>query len=212
MKTALVTTTINIPTVLALYRKLGPDVEIFVTGDMKTPVPEAYQFMAELGCIAKVPQEQEGWACSELIGWNTIRRRNIAVLEALKWGADVIVTIDDDNIPLGYYFHEIRSAFQLEVETPFGSAWSDGLHNGLSITTANGWFDPGRLMVPPTKHRGFPHEKLDPGFVVEPAVGRRVGVVAGLCLGDPDIDAVTRIARAAHYFFRIRTSARRRHH
>src|ERR1700684_3197168 len=101
MKTALITTTINVPHVLALYRKLGPDVRFFIAGDHKTP-DKAYQFVAELGdCYCILPDAQEDWKCSALIGWNTVQRRNIALLEAVKWGADLIITIDDDNIPLG---------------------------------------------------------------------------------------------------------------
>ena len=187
MKTALVTTTINIPTVLALYRKLGPDVRFFVALDKKTP-PAVNEYLNDMPNCEWLSYPCE-YACSELIGWLTIRRRNIAVLEALKWGADVIVTIDDDNIPMdNLYFSDFLQCFC----RPY--LWEDmAPFNGLSITTANGWFDPGRLMVPPTKHRGFPHEKLGPEFVVGSVVDRRVGVVAGLCLGDPDIDAVTRL-------------------
>ena len=37
-----------------------------------------------------------------LTGWNTDRRRNFALLEALKWGADLIVSVDDDMIPMNW--------------------------------------------------------------------------------------------------------------
>lgn len=36
---------------------------------------------------------------SNLIGWNCIQRRNIGYIEAYKRGADIIASIDDDNIP-----------------------------------------------------------------------------------------------------------------
>ena len=35
-----------------------------------------------------------------MIGWNCIQRRNFAIILAYKMGADIISTIDDDNIPL----------------------------------------------------------------------------------------------------------------
>ena len=34
-----------------------------------------------------------------MIGWKCIQRRNFALIQAYKYGADVIATIDDDNIP-----------------------------------------------------------------------------------------------------------------
>ena len=36
---------------------------------------------------------------SDAIGWNSIQRRNIGLLYAYEQGADVIATVDDDNIP-----------------------------------------------------------------------------------------------------------------
>lgn len=193
MKTALITTTINVPKVIALYRKLGPEVKFFVTGDMKSDsVPTRAYCRDILGFefLDVVAQTTLNYKCSELIGWNTVRRRNIALLEALKWGADVIVTIDDDNIPTNpLYFADMLKYFWMPAETP--SAW----FNGLKASSPSGWFDAGQLMIPQTPHRGFPYDKKAQAFY-ESITDAKVGVVAGLCLGDPDIDAVTRIATA----------------
>ena len=183
MKTALITTTINIPVVLQLYRKLDPSVFFFVAADRKTPL-EAYQLCADIpDCEIYSPDRQTelGYECSSLLGWNTIARRNIALLEALKWGADVIVTIDDDNIPANpLYF----SSFNFWI-----------LFNGLEATSASGWFDVGTLLDPISPHRGFPHTEASPP-IFRPVVDAKIGVAAGICLGDPDISAVTRIANA----------------
>lgn len=192
MKVALITTTINVPRVLELYRRCDDSMlapiptqrtRFFVAGDLKTPVA-ASSFCADLpGTTFLSPEFQRScnYACSELIGWNTVARRNIALLEALKWGADLIVTIDDDNIPLGSdYFYNFRTTLL-------------DSHGGLLVDTPRSWFDPGELLVPKTKHRGFPFQmKSEVGF--SPVIGAKVGVAAGLCLGDPDIDACTRIA------------------
>ena len=181
--TALITTTINVPTVLKLYRKLDPSVAFFVAADEKTP-REAYDFCAQIpDCEIYSPDRQKelGYECSSLIGWNTIARRNIALLEALRWGADVIVTIDDDNIPLGP-----THRFDFTVGC---------LHDGLAATSPTGWFDVGTLLDPVAPHRGFPHTRQYPA-VFEPVTDARVGVAAGICLGDPDISACTRIANA----------------
>lgn len=183
LKVALITTTINVPEVLALYRAHDPDVRFFVAGDLKTP-KAAVDFCNILTNTRYIsPDDQKRWGCSELIGWNCIQRRNIALLEALEWGADIVVTIDDDNIPIGLgYFAYIEACLTI----PFCGPCAIG-HNY--------WFDIGELLVPKAKHRGFPHD-VKPLWSVKGVANAPVGVVAGLCLGDPDIDATTRIALA----------------
>lgn len=177
MRVALCTTTINIPHVLKLYRACDPDVKIFIALDDKTPIDD----LAALEITNFHAMRGEDWKCSPLIGWNSIQRRNIAFLEALKWGAEVIVSIDDDNIPLGAGFTQRHSE-------------NLGLFNGLMVHNESRWFDVGSLLSPPAKHRGFPANiKPRNSFYAQVA---HVGVNAGACLGDPDVDAVTRIALA----------------
>lgn len=186
MKTALITTTINVPTVLALYRKLGPDVHFFIAGDRKTPDAEVVNFLYGIpnhSYYGIDRQHDLGYKCSRLVGENCVQRRNIALLEAVRWGADTIVTIDDDNIPIEWYFDRFNSLFS-------SPAW-----DGCAVSSSQRWFDPGFLLVPLTKHRGFPIG-IKPELIVAPITDARIGVAAGLCLGDPDIDAVTRIAVA----------------
>jgi hypothetical protein len=204
MKTALILTTINIPRVLALYRWLDPGVRFFVACDEKTP-RAAYDFCASIpDCEAYSPEQQKalGWECSLLIGWNTIARRNIALLEALKWGAEVIVSCDDDNIPVDRYFDSFyalwRASWQKKrwylskpdvVGAPFFS--------GLKVSDI-GWFDPGQLQFPltgaPVCQRGYP-QQLPSYLSFEPVVDARIGVAQGAVLGDPDTSAVDRISR-----------------
>lgn len=186
MKIALCTTTINVPHVLKLYRACGPDVKFFVALDKKSAsIPVETDPELPANCMWFTPGSQEGWKCSSLIGWNSIQRRNIAFLEALAWGADVIVSIDDDNIPLdAAYFNNHQNAFQ-----PFHGVMAS------NVNEEHNWFDVGSLLTPPSKHRGYPHNLSRPRAVTH-AVGAKVGVNAGICLGDPDIDASTRIAVA----------------
>lgn len=182
MKTALITTTINVPRVLELYRKYGPDVAMFIAGDKHPRTPEIRKYCDGMEFVHfDDPERTEelDYKCSELIGWNCIQRRNIALLEAIKWGADVIVSIDDDNIPLAPDYFEWFEWWEF---------------SGLKASSSTGWFDVGTLLNPISPHRGFPHDKkaAQPSF--ESTVGAKVGVAAGVCLGDPDISAVTRIA------------------
>lgn len=178
MKVALVTTTINVPTVLRLYRAYGPEVGIFVAGDMKTP-----DECLEIDGVYMTPTYQKalGYKCSELLGWNCIARRNIATLEALKWGADIIVMVDDDNIPMNeFYFADHVSA----LTKPY---------SGICVSGLEPWFDVGQLLDPIAPHRGFPYNKSTE-WVADSVVDAKVGVNAGICMGDPDISAYFRMA------------------
>src|SRR5690242_12393239 len=102
MQKVIVTTTINAPTIaLQKYIKMK-DWSVVIVGDKKTPhkdyvaLTKQYQHVYYLS-----PQEQEKKYAklSDVIGWNCIQRRGLGYIEAYKLGADVIATVDDDNIP-----------------------------------------------------------------------------------------------------------------
>ena len=188
MKTALITTTVNIPKVLSLYRKLDPSVRFFIAGDERTPIA-AYDFCQSLdNCVFYSPSMQRdlGYECSDLIGWNTIARRNIALLEALKWGAEIIVTVDDDNLSL---YSDYFDRFENMVFDGF---------NGLKVSSHSHWFNPASLQFPtdgkPVVQRGFPQHIPSQPFY-EPITDVRIGIAQGMILGDPDTSAVDRISR-----------------
>ncbi len=179
MRIALCTTTIHVPHALKLMRKCSPDIRFFVASDRNTP-KEAYELVLSLGENSTVclPESGHKWKCSEAIGWNTLARRNIAFLEALKWGADVIYSWDDDNIPTSLYHF-----------VPFDGPW---IFDGIKVTGTDGWFDPGTLLIPATRHRGFPYGK-PVSKTAHPVTNAKVGVAAGLVIGDGDADATTQI-------------------
>ncbi len=186
MKTALITTTINVPRVLELYRSIDPDVMFFVTGDRKTPHNETRAFIEKLGnavYYSTTDQEKLGYKCSEIIGWNKIMRRNIALLEAIKHNADIIISIDDDNIPLD---HNYFADFNNILTSP---------HNSLMVNSDLHWFNSGEFLVPRVYHRGFPYDYRykDLNIHLSSVCDARVGVAAGISLGAPDIDAMERI-------------------
>lgn len=190
MKIALVTTTINVPEVLRLYRAHGPQVQIFVAVDLKTP-PECANLCSEIGARICLPEhDDKAWKCSELIGRNTIGRRNVAILEALRWGADVIISIDDDNAPLDvHYFDDFSKLF-----IPGVAYW-----RGLQAGSDGCWFDYGRWQFPrdgidPVCQRGIP-QPLISYDTVSFATDVRIGAAQGICLGDPDTSAIDRLSR-----------------
>jgi len=186
MKTILITTTIYVPHVLERYRELDGDVLFIVAGDRKTPHSETKAFVDRLEnaiYLSDKDQEALGYASSEIIGWNKIMRRNIALLEAIRQGADLIVTIDDDNVPIEPdYFGVFRALMATE-------------YAGAMVSSELGWLNAGEFLHPAVYHRGFPYDfrHKDLLLKVEAASGRRVGVAAGLWLGDPDIDAMERL-------------------
>jgi hypothetical protein len=179
MKIALCTTTIHVQHALKLMRKCSEDVRFFVATDEKTP-DEARDFVHRVSNTqtnGKITSSV--WKCSEPIGWNTLARRNIAFLEALKWGADVIYSWDNDNLPCdAMHFHWLS-----RLGLPF---------NGIKVSGHDGWFDPGTLLIPPTRHRGIPHH-LRPSRHAAPVTDARIGVAAGLVIGAGDADACTQI-------------------
>lgn len=186
MKIALVLTTINVPTVLALYRKCDPSVHFYVMGDLKTPDLDVCALLHEIPNHSYYGydfQSNLGYRCHNAIGPNSLARRNIGFLEALKGGADVVVTIDDDNYPISRdYFARYEGVFR----------WA---FDGIKASGRDGWFDPGQFLVPPVVQRGFPIQvKHRPKF--EPVIDAKVGVASGLILGDSDMDAYTRIGKA----------------
>ncbi|MFA5897689.1 MAG: hypothetical protein WC829_01120 [Hyphomicrobium sp.] len=192
MKTALITTTINVPTVLALYRKLGPDVKFFVAADEKTPLA-AYEFCADIpNCEIYSPDRQRdlGYACSELLGWNNDSRRDIALLEAVKHGAEIVVSVDDDMIPTDIDFFE-------RVEMTLSEPYS-----GLQLGAPGGWFDAGQFTVPIASQRGLP-EQYWSGRSYGHVVDAQIGAMQGIILGIPDTGASTTMR--AHPFVKSAT-------
>lgn len=185
----LVTTTIHVPHVLKHYRNIHKDIHMIIVGDKKTPDRETRAFVKTLGNAQYLgPQDQEKlkYKSSARIGWNSIQRRNIGFLEALKHGADIIVSVDDDNIPVDR--HYINDFISL-LSHPY---------DGLSISSPSGWVNIGEFLTPALYHRGFPYSlrRKDLQHSIRPLTQARIGVAAGLWIGDPDIDAMARITTA----------------
>lgn len=181
--TVLITTTIYTPTVLRQYRASDPDALFIIAGDMKTPHDEVRSLCKELGNAQYLdPFEQGalGYACSEVIGWRSIQRRNIALLEAIRTGADVVLSVDDDNAPRSQtYFEQLRMTM-------------GGLHGRIADDE---WFNLGEWASEPYTYRGFPFGKREEivSYHDLPLTSpRRVGIVNGLIYGDPDINAIDR--------------------
>ena len=174
---AIVTTTINKPTPALIRFAKKKDWLLIVVGDKKTP-HEEYERM-NVVYLSPELQEKKYKRLSKAIGWNCIQRRAIGYVEAYNLGAEIIASVDDDNIPT--------------------SDWGENLQLGKTITvrsylTEQPVLDPLGALGYPFWHRGFPvqliHER-DYREMIDVEI--RVMVEASLWNGNPDIDAMARI-------------------
>lgn len=184
----IVTTTINPPTeALKKFANIAQrdNWKLYIVGDKKTPNEdyiafcEQYEAVTYLDCAA---QEQLSKELSDLIGWNCIQRRNFGLLKAYQDGAEIIATIDDDNIPFDSWGKNCLVNMKREV---------------LTYKTDQPVFDPLSPIYPHLWHRGFPIQLLDDRKLTgKEMIKRNILVQADLWDGDPDIDAVCRITLA----------------
>ena len=200
MKTCIVLTTINIPSVLEKYiencQVYGhDDVAFVIIGDRKSP-PDTSAYIKSLqqygfDMIYLGVEEQENWLeripeFGKFLPYDSVQRRNIGYLYAAELGADIIISIDDDNIPLPEYSYV-------------------GTHNIVGqtvecnvVSSSTGWFNTCSLLqTEPERrfyHRGFPINKRwlleEPSYSIEK---KRIVVNVGLWIGDPDVDTITRL-------------------
>jgi hypothetical protein len=181
MKKFIVTTTINSPTEATRRFAEMNGWTLVVVGDKKTPHLE----YKELDCVYLSPDIQESISkeLSDSIGWNSIQRRNMGFLFAYQQGADIIATVDDDNIP--YSDWGIDCYVNRETVCDFWEP-EEEYFDPLSVTnTPNIW------------HRGYPIELLQKRNRVEykGKINRKVLIQADLWDGDPDIDAMARLTQ-----------------
>jgi len=179
MKKYIVTTTINPPTKATLLYADKEDWTLVVVGDTKTP-HEEYE---KLNCVYLSPEQQEEMCpeLSDIIGWKSIQRRNLGFVYAYNQGADIVATVDDDNIPYDDWGKNVvvGQTIECDLYEP-----DERVFDPLSVTnTPNIW------------HRGFPIELLQDRHRVEykGKTQRKVLVQADLWDGDPDIDAMARL-------------------
>ena len=179
MNKFIVTTTINSPTEATRKFAEKKDWTLIVVGDTKTPHSE----YKNLDCVYLDPYAQENISkeLSDVIGWKSIQRRNLGFLFAYQQGADIVATVDDDNIPYDDWGKNVLVGQEIECDL---YEPEDNVFDPLSITnTPNIW------------HRGYPIELLQKRHRVEykGKTKRKVLVQADLWDGDPDIDAMARL-------------------
>ncbi len=189
MNLSIVTTTINSPT-LATHKFCEIASErnwnFYIIGDTKTPHSEYNELTNKYGknihYLDPTYQSEKYSELSDLIGWKTIQRRNIGFVHAYNEGADIIATVDDDNIPYDTWGTNIYVGKTISVDTY--TPKNETVFDPLSITKNNHLW-----------HRGYPIDFLDSknDVIYNGKTKVKVDVQADLWDGDPDIDAMARL-------------------
>jgi hypothetical protein len=130
-----------------------------------------------------------------IIPENSDNRRNVAYLLALEEGADIIVSVDDDNIPL-------------QNIDFVGEHMKVGTCQTLPVAVGkDGWFNLCSLLFPQSSGlqddrlypRGFPYSKRKMGTDrIDNHICSNVGINVGLWTLDPDVDAISRLYASPH--------------
>lgn len=180
MKKFIITTTINPPTEALLKYASMSDWHVIVAGDLKTP-HKLYTNLDNITYLSPEKQESDYPILSELIGWRCIQRRNFAILEAYKQGADIIAIIDDDNIPYEGWGEDLMV---------------DQLTEVIMYSTDDVAFDPIGALNEHKElwHRGFPLERVSfRNYSNKYSTSIIPKIQAIFWNGEPDVDAVCRM-------------------
>jgi hypothetical protein len=156
---------------------------LIVVGDKKTP----HHLYKDFPCIYMDPEYQETHykELSDLIGWNCIQRRNLGYIEAYKRGAEIIASVDDDNIPLDGWENQVilGEGKQLSCYTYTPQATDTKVWDPLSATEYKHLW-----------HRGFPLDKIQEKNKLNCSVSNvSADIQAAFWNGDPDVDAIERL-------------------
>ena len=175
----IITTTINNPTEAIHKFDNMPDWKLIVVGDKKTPS----NYNLRNG-IYLSPEDQENYDkdLSDAIGWNCIQRRNFGLLKAYQLDADIIATIDDDNIPLDNWGKNLMVSKEIDLDF---YETDEIVFDPISVTNYNNLW-----------HRGFPLQLLSKRKAKKIKKKICPDIQADFWNGDPDIDAVCRMEHA----------------
>lgn len=200
-KISLVLTTINVPLLVKEYldnfSAFGwNDVKVIIIGDVKSHKGKTRDFIEKLHDQNNSIQfldidDQEKWMkeypkLCKIIPYNSDNRRNLGYLMAFQHGAEIIISIDDDNYPTKGDFILGHSIVGDSVTLP-------------TITSSNGWFNPCSLLKNDKNveiyPRGFPYSKRFEQSTIDTNESRgKVAINLGLWINDPDVDAITHLA------------------
>ena len=181
MKKFIISTTINPPTEAIKKFDNLKDWNLIVSGDLKTPP----NYKLKNGIyISPKDQEKISKKLSNLIGWNCIQRRNFAMIMAYKQEADIIATIDDDNIPFANWGKNLLIESKVSANKYITK---EDAFDPISVTNYKHlWHRGFPLQILKNKNKNKDIKKINSDFDIQ----------ADFWNGDPDIDAVCRMEHA----------------
>ena len=202
MSIAITLTTINVPRVIGQFienfdGESPKDTVFFVIGDVKTP-KGAQEYCEELNLHNNIQiryfsiEDQAEYlsdyqSFEKYLPLNSFSRRNIGDLIAYKEGFDIIIRIDDDNYPTKDDFLKLHKDVGFVQNLPV-------------ISSTSGWYNVCNHLRDkediPFYPRGFPYSaRWDEGKKEVMDKDVKIVLNAGLWLGDPDVDAITRLCK-----------------
>jgi len=163
--------------------------EVFITivGDKKTPEQDvSYAENSGIRCEYFDIKKQEEWLKDYPkldIPYNSDNRRNLGYLKSLEQGADVVVSMDDDNF------------LRADIDFIRHHSIVNEYRNRYEISSNNGWINPCDLLLMEPEiqvfMRGFPFSKrVDIKYKKKMGSGKIVTNV-GLWTGVPDVNSMT---------------------
>ncbi|SCG59227.1 hypothetical protein [Micromonospora halophytica] len=184
---------------LSAYRTLlgridaSDRVRIVIIPDRKTPaslfetVEQARRSGLDVVCPTVAEQDAmlAALGAPTLVPYDSDNRRNIGYLMSWQSDADFLISVDDDNFPVDDQFFAAHAVV------------AAGPRPARVVSADSGWWNPcDQLAVEPMPvyPRGFPYAHRTPTPTTERTETVDVRINAGLWLGDPDVDAITRIA------------------
>lgn len=204
MKVELVLTTIRRPNCLMDYsesmRNYGhDDVGFQLVADYKTPIKETIKLLRDLEvhCQLWTVTDQKKWLKDhigkewreylKILPYYTDGLRSFGYLTAVENGADIVITVDDDNYP-----RQNEDYFQKHKIVGSNITLKE-------VSSNNNWFNTCSLLsITPKKSlpiypRGFPYSKRGNAHYKFRTSSGRVVLNLGLWVGAPDVDAITRL-------------------
>jgi len=200
-RTALITTTINMPEMLEKCCKNAiknnhKNIEYFVVGDKKTPKAVA-KYCEKLTSNYKFPvhyldlKDQEELLKKypkllKLVPYNDACRKLYGLVIAYIQGFDTLIMLDDDNHPTDHDFFKYHGIVGQEKEIRL-------------IESPSGWFNTCQYLIEennmPFYYRGFPwsQRKVKKDTIKIHKTKSKITVNSGFWLDDPDVDATTRL-------------------
>lgn len=193
MKLAIIGTTINgekgyLPFDELAAKSPFDEVIFVIAGDTHSKPFDVSKFKCRIEY--QEPKDQERFAISSVIGWRTPRRRPAAWLRAIELKPDCILSVDDDNFPDPDYFmtwHRVLTEPVTKKIAAVNTAIKAPWHNYLASADAPFEIYP----------RGFPYPfRAKTATTIQasgPHAPEKIALWQGISLGDPDMDAMTRL-------------------